>query len=73
MAPLRCYIVESEPTSIVTDPNSPDYTSEDDFDEVPYTIEYGPQYLPFMQEEFIDILLPRKDEYKERLGKFQGK
>jgi hypothetical protein len=57
----------------VTDPNNPDYTSEDDFYEVSYTIEYDPQALPFMQEDFIDMLLPRKDEYKERLANFQGK
>jgi hypothetical protein len=32
----------------VIDPNDPDYTSEDEFDEVPDTIEYNPQDLPFM-------------------------
>jgi hypothetical protein len=55
------------------DPNSPDYTSEDEFDEVPDTIEYDPRDLPFMQEDCIDMLLPRTDEYKENLAKFQGK
>jgi hypothetical protein len=55
------------------DPNNPDYTSEDEFDEVPYTIEYDPLELPFMQEECIDTLLPRTDKYKENIVKFQGK
>jgi hypothetical protein len=57
----------------VTDPNGPDYTSEDEFDEVPDTIEYDPQDFPFMQEDSIDMLLPRTNEYKEKLAKFQGK
>jgi hypothetical protein len=35
----------------VMDPNSPDYTSEDEFDEVLDTIEYDPRDLPFMQED----------------------
>jgi hypothetical protein len=57
----------------VTDPSGRDYASEDEFDEVADTIEYNPQDLPFMQEDSIDMLLPRKDEYKEKLAKFQGK
>jgi hypothetical protein len=55
------------------DPNSLDYTSEDEFDEVPDTIEYDPRDLPFMQEDCKDMLLPRKNEYKGKLVKFQGK
>jgi hypothetical protein len=43
----------------VIDPNGPDYTSKDEFDEVPDTIEYNPRDLPFMQEDCIDMLLPR--------------
>jgi hypothetical protein len=57
----------------VMDPNSPDYTSEDEFDEVPDTIEYDPWELPFMQEDCIDMLLPRTDEYKENLQSSKGK
>ena len=48
----------------VMNPNGPDYTSEDDFDEVSDTIDYDPWDLPFMQEEYIDMFLPRKNEYK---------
>jgi hypothetical protein len=54
----------------VTNPNGPDYTSEDEFDEVPNTIEYNPNDLPSMEEDSIDILLPRKNEYKEELANF---
>jgi hypothetical protein len=57
----------------VTDPNGPNYTSEDEFNEVPDFIEYNPQDLPFMQEVSINVLLPRKNEYKYKLTKFQGK
>jgi hypothetical protein len=57
----------------VTDPNGPDYRSEDEFDEVPDTIEYNPHDFPFMKEDSIDMLLPRTNEYKEKLAKFQGK
>jgi hypothetical protein len=57
----------------VLDQNDPDYSSEDDFDEVPDTIEYDPRDLPFMQEDCIDALLPRTNEYKDKLAKFQGK
>jgi hypothetical protein len=55
------------------DPNGLDYTSECDFDEVQYTIEYDPKDLPFMQEDYIDTLVPRTNEYKEKLAKIQGK
>jgi len=48
----------------VVDPSSPDYTCEDEFDEVPYTIEYDPYDLHFMQEDCIYMLLPRTNEYK---------
>jgi hypothetical protein len=57
----------------VLDQNDPDYSSKDDFDEAPDTIEYDPRDLPFMQEDCIDTLLPRTNEYKENLAKFQGK
>ena len=58
----------------MTDPNGPEYTSEDEFDEVPDTIEYNPVHdLNFMQEDSIGMLLPRKNEYKEKLAKFHGK
>jgi len=57
----------------VMDPNGLDYMSEGDFDEVPKTIEYDPRDLHFMQEDCIDTLFPRKNEYKENLAKFQGK
>jgi len=53
--------------------NDHDYSSEDDFDEAPDTIEYDPHDLPFMKEGCIDTLLPRKNEYKEKNTKFQGK
>jgi hypothetical protein len=57
----------------VMDTNSPEYTSEDEFDEVLDTIEYSIRNLPFMQEDFIDMLLPSTNEYKENITKFQGK
>jgi hypothetical protein len=57
----------------VLDHNDLDYNSKDDFDEAPNTIEYDPWDLPFMQEDCIDTLLPRTNEYKEKLAKFQGK
>jgi hypothetical protein len=57
----------------VMDPNSPDYTSECDFDVPHQIIEYDPWDLPFAQEDCIDTLLPRTNEYKEKLVKFQGK
>jgi hypothetical protein len=57
----------------VMDPNIPDYTSECDFD-VPHQImEYDPWDLHFSQEDCIDTLLSRTNEYKENLVKFQGK
>jgi hypothetical protein len=55
------------------DPNVPDYTCEGEFDEVLDTIEYDPRDLPFMQEDCINTLLPRTNDYKENLAKFQGK
>jgi hypothetical protein len=57
----------------VMDPNGPDYVSECDYDVPPQIIEYDPSELPFMQEDSIDMLLPRTDEYKEKLAKYQGK
>ena len=57
----------------VMDLNGPYYTSEGEFDEVLDTIEYDPWDLPFMQEDCIDTLLPRKYEYNEKLKEFQGK
>jgi hypothetical protein len=57
----------------VMDPNNPDYTSECDFDVPRQITEYDPWNLPFSQEECIDTLLPRTNEYKEKLAKFQGK
>jgi len=54
----------------VMDPNSVDYTCECDFD-VPYQIiKYDPWDLPFVQENCIDTLLPRTNEYKEKLANF---
>jgi hypothetical protein len=44
----------------VLDQNDPDYSSEDDFDEVPDTIEYDPRDLPFMQEDCIDTTSKNK-------------
>jgi len=55
------------------DEDDPDYSSEDDFDEVLNTIEYDPQDLPFMQEDCIVSLLPRTNKYKDELLKFKGK
>jgi hypothetical protein len=57
----------------VTNPNGHVYKSEYEFDEVPDIIEYNPQDFPFMQEDSIVMLLPRKNEYKENIAKFQGK
>jgi hypothetical protein len=54
----------------VIDQNGPNYTSEYEFDEVPDTIEYNQQDFPFMQEDSIDMFLPRKNEYKEKNAKF---
>jgi hypothetical protein len=53
----------------VTGPNGSDYRSEDESNEVPETIEYDPWDFPFMQEDSIDILLPRKNEHKEKISK----
>jgi hypothetical protein len=55
------------------DPKSPNYTSECDFDVPHQIIEYDPWDLPFSQEDCIDTLLPRMNDYKEKLAKFQGK
>jgi len=55
------------------DPNDPHYIGECEFDEVPDTIEYDPWELPFMQEDYMDTLLQKKDEYKGNLVNFQGK
>jgi hypothetical protein len=57
----------------VIDPSSHDYTSEDEFDEVSDTIEYDPWDLPFMQEDYIDMILTRTNKYNENIAKFQGK
>jgi hypothetical protein len=57
----------------VSDPNGLEYTSEDEFDEVQDTIEYDLQDFPFMQEDSVDMLLPRTNEHKEKISKFQGK
>ena len=57
----------------VMDPNSPDYTSDFDFDVCLQIIEYDPWDFPFAQEDSIDTLLPRMNEYKDKLAKFQGK
>jgi hypothetical protein len=46
------------------DPNGPDYVIECDYDVPSQIIEYDPSELPFMQEDSIDMLLPRTDEYK---------
>jgi hypothetical protein len=51
-------------------PNGPDYTSEDEFNEMSDTIEYYPSDFPFMQEDCIGWLNPRTYEYKEKLAKF---
>jgi len=66
------YIWESTDKHVM-DPNGPGYTSEFEFDEFPNTIEYDPWDLPFMQEDCIDTLLPRKYEYMENLTESQGK
>jgi hypothetical protein len=57
----------------VTYLSGPHYTNEDEFDEVPNTIEYNPQDFPFMQEDFIDMLFQKTNEYKEKLAKLYGK
>jgi hypothetical protein len=57
----------------VMDPNGPNYMNECDFDVPHHIIEYEPWNLPFSQENCIDTLLPRTNEYKENLAKFQGK
>jgi hypothetical protein len=36
-------------------------------------IEYDPSKLPFIQEDSIDMLLPRTDEYKDKVAKYHGK
>jgi hypothetical protein len=48
----------------VMDPNGPDYINECDYDVPRQSIEYDPSEFPFMQEDSIDMLLPRTDEYK---------
>jgi hypothetical protein len=57
----------------VMDPNGHDYMSECDFDVPHHIIEYDPWDLHFVQEDCIDTLLPRTNEYKEKLANFQGK
>jgi hypothetical protein len=47
----------------------PNHINENEFDEGPLPIEYDPHDLPFMQEDSIDTLLPRTQEYKEKLAK----
>ena len=51
-------------------PNSLDYTSESEFDVHFQIIEYDPWDLPFAHEYCIYTLLPRMNEYKEKLVKF---
>ena len=55
------------------DPNHPDYHSDCEYDVPPHIIEYDPQDFPFVQEDCIDIVLPKTDQYKENLGKYPGK
>jgi len=57
----------------VMHPNSPDYTSESDFDVPRRIIDYDPWDLPFAQEDFIDTPLTSTNEYNEKLMKFQGR
>jgi hypothetical protein len=51
----------------------PNRINENEFDEGRFPIEYDLHDLPFMQEDSIDALRPRTQEYKEKLAKFQGK
>jgi hypothetical protein len=51
----------------------PNHINKNGFDEGPLPIEYDPHDIPFMQEDYIDMLIPRTQEYKEKLAKFQGK
>jgi hypothetical protein len=57
----------------VMDPNCPDYHSDCEFDVPRRIIEYDHQDFPFAQDDCIDTLLPRTNEYKEKLVEFQGK
>jgi len=43
------------------DPNHPDYHGDCEYD------------FPFAQEDCIDVVLPKTDQYKENLGKYPGK
>jgi hypothetical protein len=54
----------------VTDHNGLDYTIECEFEEVPEIIEYDPKSLPFMHEDYIDMLFPRTYEYKDKIARF---
>ena len=53
--------------------DGPDYPRECDYDVIPYTTEYDPSKLPFMQVDSIDKLLPWTDKYKDKHAKYHGK
>jgi hypothetical protein len=55
------------------DLRGPNYVSEHFYDMPPQVFEYDPSYLPFMQEDSIDTLLPWTDQYKEKIAKYYGK
>jgi hypothetical protein len=52
----------------VMDLNHPDYHSDYELEVSKQIIEYDPQDFPFAQEDYIDTLLLRIDEYKEKLA-----
>jgi hypothetical protein len=51
-------------------PKSPDYWSDCEYDVSPQVIEYDPWDLPFSQEDCIDTLLLKTDNYKDKLLKY---
>jgi hypothetical protein len=55
----------------VMDLNHHNYHSDCELDVPQQIIEYDPRDLPFAQEDCIDTLLPRTNEYKEKISKFQ--
>jgi hypothetical protein len=57
----------------VMDPNHLDYHSDCQYDVPHRIVEYDPSDFPFAQEDCIDTFLPRTDEYKENIAKYQGK
>jgi hypothetical protein len=57
----------------VIDPNNHDYWSDCEYDVTPQVMDYDPLELPFVGEDCIDTLLPKTNEYKEKLVKYQGK